>query len=372
MSMRGMMTAAVWSVCTLVSTGSVGAAGPKIVHPFDWVNLGIDAQYGALMKWNGESWVDSAQLTVISDGGMLTGIVAKNGNEEELWKHSYEYDSDGLVAKEVVEEYKDGAWSAVNTITLTNTVSSGKISMSEGSFVTADRPLFRKKKFTYDGEEVANDSIWLKRGADASFELVGRNSYRTLTSGGMTRVDISLQVPPPPGAPNVWRMTSKVTLLYNADGNLLSVAHKTFSAGRFLKESLDSMVYENGAVTERILYEGVDDQWVKVSRYVFSDTPVGLVPKACERRLEGFDMRCFGRSSRSLAVVFSLPRPASVTLQIFDPRGNLLAAPLKQTYLSEGTHHTVWSGRSDLPAGHYAVRMAAGRVTVTRPMVLTR
>ena len=74
-------------------------------------------------------------------------------------------------------------------------------------------------------------------------------------------------------------------------------------------------------------------------------------------------------------IPFSLSRPQTVTLQVYDTRGRLVRTLLQED-VPAGTHRLVWtgvdrSGRS-VASGVYHVRMDAGTERVTRSVTLVR
>jgi hypothetical protein len=74
-------------------------------------------------------------------------------------------------------------------------------------------------------------------------------------------------------------------------------------------------------------------------------------------------------------ILFVLPRPESVRLDLFDVSGRLVRRLIDGT-MPAGNHQTTWDGRGDngesLPSGVYHYRLSAGSEAVERKMVLLR
>ena len=76
--------------------------------------------------------------------------------------------------------------------------------------------------------------------------------------------------------------------------------------------------------------------------------------------------------SRSTAIRFDLPRPASVRVEVFDIQGRRVTSLVNEVR-EAGRHSVVWSGGTALgraPAGVYLVRMRAGEFTAEKRISL--
>jgi hypothetical protein len=96
-----------------------------------------------------------------------------------------------------------------------------------------------------------------------------------------------------------------------------------------------------------------------------TDLPVAPTAEPRTRRLEILPNPF--RTSTSIS--FSLPSAASVTLEVFDVSGRLVATLLKQANLTAGSHRVEFRQLA-LPSGLYLSRLKAGPEVVTRKMLV--
>jgi len=71
------------------------------------------------------------------------------------------------------------------------------------------------------------------------------------------------------------------------------------------------------------------------------------------------------------ALEFEIDEEADVTLQVFNIRGELVGAPIKEKEMQPGVYSLTWSGRN-LPTGVFFARLSSGSRTVTKRMVLLK
>ena len=78
----------------------------------------------------------------------------------------------------------------------------------------------------------------------------------------------------------------------------------------------------------------------------------------------------------STTISFSLPIECAVRLEVYDVSGRLVAKLVNGARLGAGTHDVEWNGRDasgrTAASGIYVYRLAAGRETISRKMVLLR
>jgi hypothetical protein len=75
-------------------------------------------------------------------------------------------------------------------------------------------------------------------------------------------------------------------------------------------------------------------------------------------------------------IAFELPRPARVTLRVYDIAGRLVRTILDDVQTEAGSHAEVWDGRSDrgdrLASGVYLSRLEVDGEALSRTMVLLK
>ena len=71
------------------------------------------------------------------------------------------------------------------------------------------------------------------------------------------------------------------------------------------------------------------------------------------------------------ALEFEIEEEGEVSLQIFNIRGELVNAPIKDEKLQPGIYSLTWSGRNH-PTGIFFARLSSGNRTVTKRMVLVK
>jgi hypothetical protein len=153
--------------------------------------------------------------------------------------------------------------------------------------------------------------------------------------------------------------------VYNAPANRWDKVAETNPQRTLTSQMFDYDDEHNVHVMASYNYSYDQDIWA--FRYARTQTPVEATPAKAVR--SGLGLLCSPNPMHKSAVVtFNLANASNVRLALYDIRGRLHKTLVNDTRTSGG--HSVILSKGGIPAGHYVLKLTAGRQSASRNVLI--
>ncbi len=270
-----------------------------------------------LEGWDGSAWVPSMKVTL-------------------------KYNTNGTVSEELYQEYDNNSW--VN---------------------------YYRYLYTYD----ANDSV-----TKDLLQLWENDAWRdfdqmlyTYTNGNLTNVLYQMYY-----LTQSWENQFQYTYTYDANNNLLTMVYQIWLLGSWVNNLKGTATYNaNGDIKEEIMQSWYANAWVNAEKYTYS-YGTGIVNPFNGDAESGkvAHVSWHTHATANAAFHVTLLQPATISLDIYDVKGNLVRSLCREKKMGTGNNRIPWKTTGDngrpVASGIYLYKLTVDDLAVAGKIHLAR
>jgi hypothetical protein len=325
-------------------------------------------------QWENETWVNVEKCSYTYDNGNLIEELYQQW-ENETWvnygKYTFTYDANGNQIESLGQQWENETWNNYEKWTNTYDANENQIESLGQQWENETWVTFGKSTFTYDANQNLIEMSWIWwRNETWINHAKWTHTYNA--NGNMTESLLQMW------ENDTWINENKHTYIYDTNQNLIEMLDKQWENDTWINNSKETYGYDtNGNLIEELHQWWENETWVNDEKGTYTyDTNNNLIEELYQRwenetwiivekwtntyeQYVGIDdgsekvdltpakftLSNYPNPFNSQTIIqFELPQASTVSLNIYNLRGELIKSLSNEQTWAAGYHSLIWDG----------------------------